>query len=106
MPAAVYPPAIGAAAQARLQPRDRHVERTVEVAGTGLCAYDRAARDTGDLQALAVVGLARVAFMEQFDVDPDQLAVVPFDLAQLVGDVRSVMVGHLDVSALDNDVHA
>jgi hypothetical protein len=44
--------------------------------------------------------------MEEFHVHTDDLPVVPFDLAQLVADMRAVVIRHLDIAALDNDVHA
>ena len=46
------------------------------------------------------------AFMEQLDVDSDQFLVVPFDLAQFVGDVFPVVSGNLYVAALDDNVHS
>ena len=64
------------------------------------------AGETGDLYALTVVGLARVALVEQLDVEANELVVVPLDLVELLGDVHSVVVGHLDVTTLDDDVHA
>src|SRR5438477_38551 len=72
------------------------------------CAVDghRSAGDAGDLQTLAVVGLTRVAFVEKLDVDSDDLLVVALDLVELLADVYAVVIGHLDVAALDDDVHA
>jgi hypothetical protein len=44
--------------------------------------------------------------VQQFHADFDDLLVVPLDLVQLVDDVHPVVLGHLDVSTLDDDVHA
>jgi hypothetical protein len=100
------PPAVGGPAQSGIQPGDRYVERRVKVACACLGAYDRAARYAGDLYALAVVGLTRVAFMEQLDIDADDLLVIPLDLGKLVGDVLTVVVRNFDITTLDNNVHA
>ncbi|MFC0508171.1 hypothetical protein [Micromonospora costi] len=43
--------------------------------------------------------------MEQFDVHPNELVIVAFDLGEFLGYVHPVMVRHFDVSALDHDVH-
>jgi hypothetical protein len=53
-----------------------------------------------------VARLTRVALVEQLDVDANELVVVPLHLVKLLGDVHSVVVGHLDVTTLDDDVHA
>jgi len=44
--------------------------------------------------------------VEELHVDAHDLLVVPLDLAQLVGDVLAVVIGHFDIATLDNDVHA
>jgi hypothetical protein len=106
VPAAVYAASVSGLAQSGVQLGDRCVERAVEVRRACFGADDRPAGDTGDLHTLAVVGLARVAFVEQLDVDADQLLVVPLHLRQLVGDMYAVMIGHLDIAALHDDVHA
>ena len=85
---------------------DRHVQGAVEVGGAGLRADHRATRVARDLDALAVIGLSRIALVKQLDVDADELVVVTLDLRQLVGDMLPVMIGHLDVAALDDDVHS
>jgi len=43
--------------------------------------------------------------MMQFDVGSDDLLVVPFDLAELLGDVQSEMSWDLDVAPVYHDVH-
>jgi len=53
-----------------------------------------------------VIGLARIALVKQLDVDADELVVVALDLRQLVSDMLPVVIGHLDVAALDDDVHS
>jgi len=49
---------------------------------------------------------ARIAFVGQLDVDPDDLLVVSLQLVQLVGDVLTVVIGDLKIAALHNDLHA
>src|SRR5437763_10783175 len=105
-PAAVYPAPVGHPPQPAVELGDGEVEGAVEVAGTGLGTNHRSAGDAGDLQTLAVVGLTRVAFVEKLDVDSDDLLVVALDLVELLADVYAVVIGHLDVAALDDDVHA
>jgi hypothetical protein len=92
-------------AQPCVELRDGVVERGVEVPGTRLGTHDRPAGRTGYLDPLAVVGLARIALVGQLDVDSNQLFVVPFDLAQFLGDMLPVMLRDLNVAALDQDVH-
>jgi len=44
--------------------------------------------------------------VEQFDVNPDQLAVVTLYARELVGYVLPVVLGDFNVTTLDDDVHA
>jgi hypothetical protein len=73
--------------------------------GAGLGADDRAARFAGDLDVLARTGLAWIAFVLEFDVDPDHLVVIAFDPAQLLRDKLPIMLWNLDVSAPHDNVH-
>jgi hypothetical protein len=43
--------------------------------------------------------------MEQLDVIVDGLLVIPFDVGELLGNVHPVMVGHLDVTTLHDNIH-
>src|SRR5690606_17477666 len=97
--------AVGGAAQPGLQFADRGVQRAVEVRRARLGADHRTFGVAGDFDALAAVRLRRVGLVEQPDVDPEQLLVVPLDFAQLLPDVYAVVLGYLDVSTLDDDVH-
>src|SRR5256714_14485617 len=63
-PAPVYPAAVGATPQPRVELADRAIEGAVEVSGTGFRADHRPTGRTGDLDALAVIGLARVPLVE------------------------------------------
>jgi hypothetical protein len=44
--------------------------------------------------------------MEQLDIDPDNLLVVALDFVELLADMYTVVIGHFDVAALDDNVHA
>jgi hypothetical protein len=44
--------------------------------------------------------------MKQLDIDTDDLLVVSLDLVELLGDVLTIVLGYLDVTALDDNVHA
>jgi hypothetical protein len=44
--------------------------------------------------------------VEQFDVNTNELVIVTFDAGKLVRYVLPVMIRHLDVATLDDDVHA
>ena len=92
--------------QAGVQLADGDVESAVKIPGTGFGPHDRSTRHARDLYPLATVRLARVALVRQLDVDPDDLVVVPFNFLKFVGNVHSVMRGHLNISALDDNVHA
>src|SRR5690606_18370680 len=94
------------AAQPAVQLRDRLVERRGELAGTCLRPDHGSAREAGDLHALAVVRLTGVGLVPQLDLDPDDLLVVPVSLGELLLDLPPEVVGHLEVAALDDDVHA
>src|SRR5262245_22933846 len=93
------------ATQPVLQLGYREVERGVEVSRAGLGPDGRAAAHAGDLRPLAVLGLSAVGFVEQLNVEADDLAVVPLQAGQLVLDMHPVMIGNLDVAALYHDVH-
>jgi hypothetical protein len=102
----VYPAPVRGPPEPPVDLADCAVQRAVEVTGGSFSADDRAPRVAGDLNALAVVGLSRIAFVEQFDVDADQFSVIALDLEELLADVLPVMIRNFDIAALDNDVHA
>jgi hypothetical protein len=106
VPAVVNPPAVGRPPETGIELVGRLLQSGVEVGRACLRADDRASRDTGDLDPLATVGLARVALVQQLDIDFDDLIVVTLDPSQLIGDVHPEMVRYLDIAALDDDVHA
>jgi hypothetical protein len=49
--------------------------------------------------------LPGIRFVEQFDVNTDELVVVTLEARNLVSDVLPVMVRHFNVATLDDDVH-
>jgi hypothetical protein len=102
----VHPPPVRGPAQPGVELVDRLVQGAVEVARTRLGADHRTAGDAGDLDALAVVRLAGIALVLQFDAHLDELLIVAFDLLELLRYVHSIMVGYLDVATLDDNVHA
>src|SRR5262245_59726858 len=106
VPAPVDPTPVGGTAEAGLELVDRLVEGAVEVPRPGFGPDDGAARYAGDLDTLAVIRLPGVALMEELDADFDEFVVVPLDLVKLLGNMHPVVVGHLNVSALDDDIHA
>ena len=55
---------------------------------------------------LAVVVLARVRLVMQFDIGADDLLVVPLDADQLLGHVLPEMVRDLDVASPDDYVRS
>jgi hypothetical protein len=98
--------AVGRPAQPGVELADGTVQSAVEILRASLGPDHRASRHDGDLDALAVLGLAWVSFVVELYVGPDELLVVPLDLAQLVGDVLPVVIGDFDVPALDDNVHS
>ena len=94
------------APQPGLELGHRRVERRVEVLGAGLGTADQSAAAAGQLDALAVLELAAVAFMEQLHLQSDDLVVVAFQASDLLGDMDPEMFRDLDVPAGDNDLHA
>jgi hypothetical protein len=44
--------------------------------------------------------------VEQFDVNTDELVVITFDAGELLCHVLPVVIRNLNVTALDDDVHA
>jgi hypothetical protein len=93
-------------AQARLELQHGGVQGGVEVGGAGLGADDRTLAVAGDLDALTAVRLAWVLLVGEFDVYPDDPGVQALRWCQLAGDVLPVVLRHLDVATLDDDVHA
>ena len=59
-----------------------------------------------DLYVLAVLALAAIALMIEFDVEEVDAAVKSLESGQLFGDVNAEVVGDLDVAALDDDLCA
>jgi hypothetical protein len=102
----VYPPTVGGAAEPAFELADGRIERGVEVPGAGFAAYHGTARFDGDFDPLTQRRLASVGFVEKLDVYPNEFVVVPADFFELVTGVLAVMVRNLDVTALDNNVHA
>lgn len=102
---AVVHPAVVAAPQPGLQLADRGVERGVEVGPAGLGAHGWALARAGDLDPLAGLGLAGVFLVVQFDVVADEVAVVPLEVGQFVGDVHPIVGGHIDVTTRHDNVH-
>jgi hypothetical protein len=76
-------------AQAGLELGHRGVQGGVAVLRGGLRAHDRAAGQDGELDPLALVSEAWVAFLGALDVDADHLRVELFQLGQLLRDVRA-----------------
>ena len=60
----------------------------------------------GDLDSLAVLHLPAVPLVEQLDLEPDDLVVVPLQPLDLLGDVHPEMLRDLDVPAGDDDLHS
>jgi hypothetical protein len=102
----VHPAAVRGAAEAGVEFAERTIECGVKIFGTCLGPDDRPSGGDGDLDTLAAVRLARITLVEELHVDPDQFLVVPFDLAQLVGDMFPIVSGNLYVAALDDNVHS
>jgi hypothetical protein len=55
---------------------------------------------------LAAVVLPPVSFVVQFNVSPDDLAVVALDSDELLGYVLPEMVGNLNIAPANDDLHA
>jgi hypothetical protein len=49
--------------------------------------------------------LAGIPFVEQFDVNTDELVVVTLETREFFLDVLPVVLRHFDVAAFDDDVH-
>jgi hypothetical protein len=97
---------VSGSAEAGVQLADRTIESGVEVFGARFGSHHGASGRHGDLDALTDVGLAWIAFVEKLHVHSDEFLVVPFDFAQLVGNVFPIMIGNLYVAALDDNVHS
>src|SRR6478752_1072710 len=101
--------AVAAAVVQSMQPGlhlgDGRIERGIEVLRAGLGADSRATAGDGDLHPLARFVLAAVGLVGKFDVDSDDLGVVPLGPGQLLGDVNPEMLRNFHVPALDDDVH-
>src|SRR6185312_9217358 len=95
---------VGGLPEAPLEPVGREVEGLVEVLGARFAADHRAAGPAGDLDVLAAAVLSWVLLVMEFDVGPNDLAVVAFEFAQLLRDVLPVVIRHHDVAASDDDL--
>jgi hypothetical protein len=101
----VHAPPVVCPPQPVLQLGDCGIERCVEVGGTRFSAYGRATPLSGDFDALAALGLATIGFVEQLHVVPDDFPVIALEAGQLFADECPIVLGHLYVAALNDDVH-
>ena len=85
---------------------DGRFECGIETVGAGLASDDGPAASRGDLDVLAVLPLATVAFVVEFDVEQVDGPIEALQARQLLCDVEAEVVGNLDVAALDDDLGA
>lgn len=90
--------------EATLQLVDHRFEGGVEAVCGRFGSGHRAFTSSGDLDALATLGLSSVAFMLQFHVEVEYGGVEVFESRQLFRNVDSEVIGDLDISSLDYDV--
>src|SRR3954469_4723660 len=93
-------------AQPGLELENCRVEGGVEGGRACLRADDGTLAGAGDLDPLALRGLARIAFVSEFDVYPDHSCVKAFGGFELLRDMCPEVIRDLNVPALDDDVHA
>ncbi|UQX87525.1 hypothetical protein M6D93_14615 [Jatrophihabitans telluris] len=93
-------------AELALQAVDRAVEGLVEIGCAGLSAHDRPAGPAGDLDALANLGLPWILLVQELYIGSQYPIVVPFDAGKFLGDMLTVMIRDLDITAPDDDLHA
>jgi len=82
------------------------LEGAVEAVGAAFAADDGAASARGDLDVLAVLALAAVAFVLELDVEAVDRAIEPLEASELLCDIDAVVVGDLDVAASHLDFGA
>ncbi len=97
---------VSASPEAILEPGTGLVQGGIEVARAGLRADCGSSGFAGQFDALTRIRLSRIALVQQFDIDSDQLVVVALDSAQSFTDVGTEVLRNLDISAADNDFHA
>ena len=101
----VFPAAVVVSSQPRLQLGDCGVERGVKIGPAGFGVYGAALAVAEDCNPLACLGLAGIVFVVQFDVVTDHVAVVPLQADQLLCDVQSEVIGHVDVATRHDNFH-
>jgi hypothetical protein len=102
----VHPAAIGCLPELARQPLDGEVEGLVEVSRTSLDPHDRSADSAGYLDPLADLGLPGILLVEELDIGSDYPVVITLDSGQFICDMLPVVIGHLDVTAPHDNVHA
>jgi hypothetical protein len=102
----MHPAAIGGLPELACQPFDGEVEGLVEVCGAGLDSDHWSADPAGYLDPLADLGLPGILLVEEFDVSPDYSVVITLDSGQFLCDMLPVMIGHLDIAAPHDNIHA
>jgi hypothetical protein len=60
----------------------------------------------GYLDSLADLGLPGILLVEEFDIGPDYPVVIALDSGELLCDVLPVVIGHFDVAAPHDNIHA
>ena len=80
------------------------LEGGVEAVGTRFAAHHRTATACRDLDMLAVLALAPVLLVVEFDVEQVDGAIEALQSSELLGNVDAEVFGDLDVAALDDDV--
>ncbi len=99
-------PAIFDATQSAFQLGDGALECGVEAVGARLAADYRPATARSDLDVLAGLALASVAFVVELHVEQVDGSVESLQAGEFLGNVDAEVVGDLDVTALDDDLSA
>ncbi len=94
------------AAQAAFQFGDRGLERGIETVGARFAPDYRPTTASGDLDVLAGLALATVAFVVEFDVEQVDGSVESLEAGEFLRDVDAEVVRDFDVAALDDDLGA
>lgn len=92
------------APQLTLQPADCGIEYGVGVGSTSLGAHGGALATAGDRDPLGRLRLTGVLLVGQLDVIADDVTVEVSEVGQFLGDVRSVMLGYVDVATYHDDL--
>ncbi len=98
--------AIFHATQPAFQLGYRGFQRGIETVGARLAADDRPATASGDLDVLAGLALAPVAFVVEFDVEQIDGSVESLQAGEFLRDVDTEVVRDFDVAAFDDDLGA